>query len=314
VIWFAIGLPLLLQLLVPACLVAGVALTSAPRARVALAVFTAAYLVAIGIAGLWLVLPWWTPWLYAALLAAAGARPVPQPRAARTPRTAWRTRLVIAGCLMGTLLSMAISAMALRGRRTQTDTVDVRLPFTEGTYLVVNGGMHTLINAHLNTLEGDRFRAYRGQSFGLDLVAINPLGLRAQGVLPRSLQAYRIFGTPVVAPCAGTVVAASDGNPDMTPPIPDRTHMAGNHVIIDCEGAWVVLGHLQRGSVIVRTAQRVSAGDPIGRVGNSGNTSEPHLHVHAQRPGSSEAPLGGTPIALRVDGRTLSRNHRVLAK
>jgi murein DD-endopeptidase MepM/ murein hydrolase activator NlpD len=61
----------------------------------------------------------------------------------------------------------------------------------------------------------------------------------------------------------------------MSPPQPDRSHLAGNHVILDCVGTWVVLGHLQRGSVVVRQGDTVPSGAAIGSVGNSGNTGEP---------------------------------------
>jgi hypothetical protein len=46
-------------------------------------------------------------------------------------------------------------------------------------------------------------------------------------------------------------------------------------------------------------------------VGNSGNTGEPHLHVHAQRPGSASAPLGGAPLQILFDGRFPVRGDRI---
>lgn len=53
--------------------------------------------------------------------------------------------------------------------------------------------------------------------------------------------------------------------------------------------------------------------DGMGLVGNSGNTGEPHLHIHAQRPGSAIAPLSGEPVPVRFGGRYLVRNDRVRA-
>lgn len=55
----------------------------------------------------------------------------------------------------------------------------------------------------------------------------------------------------------------------------------GNHVILDLgEGTYAVYAHVQRGSLQVRAGDTVRAGQPIARVGNSGNTTEPHLHFH----------------------------------
>jgi hypothetical protein len=55
----------------------------------------------------------------------------------------------------------------------------------------------------------------------------------------------------------------------------------GNHVVIETsDGDCVVLAHLRRGSVRVRTGEQVAAGVAVAQCGNSGNSSEPHLHLH----------------------------------
>jgi murein DD-endopeptidase MepM/ murein hydrolase activator NlpD len=66
-------------------------------------------------------------------------------------------------------------------------------------------------------------------------------------------------------------------------------------------------------SVAVRTGDDVIEGQVIGRVGNSGNTDEPHLHIHAQAPGSAAEPMSGAPVPIRLDGKFLARNDRVRA-
>lgn len=309
--WFVLGLPLLMQFAVPLALLAVVAYAPATRVTwFALVGLTGIYLAAIGLAGLWLVLPWWLPNLFAAGLLAAMARVWPRDAPLDRPRSV-RGWLALAAIAVTALGAAALVVVAIEAREPAGDALDLRFPLASGTYLVVNGGNDTLVNAHLATLDGARFRAYRGQSYGVDLVRVNVAGFRTRGWLPADPAAYAIFGSVVHAPCAGRVVAATDGVADMAPPAVDRAHMAGNHVILDCAGTWVVLGHLQRGSVAVRTGQSVTALKPLGRVGNSGNTSEPHLHVHAQRPGSVAEPLGGEPVAIRLDGRYLVRNDRV---
>jgi septal ring factor EnvC (AmiA/AmiB activator) len=71
-------------------------------------------------------------------------------------------------------------------------------------------------------------------------------------------------------------------------------------VIVRCGTANVTLAHLQKGSVVARPNTTIAAGAILGRVGNSGNTTEPHLHIHAE----SNA-LG---VPARFDGRWLVRN------
>jgi Peptidase family M23 len=312
--WFSLWLPLLLQLLLPIVLLIGLAhLTSSRVTSAAGALLVAAYILAIATAGLWLVLPWYAPTIYGAAWLGVIARSWPRLTSAPVWPTLRLEQAVTTIAIAGSIALLGLVAGAWSARRAPADVVDVTMPVREGTYLVVNGGGHVLVNAHLNTLSGERFAPYRGQSHGVDLVRINRAGLRASGLLPADPGAYVIYGDPVLAPCAGRVVFAEDGAADMPPPQADRAHMAGNHVILECGAVWIVLGHLQRGSVAVRVGQITEPGHVLGLVGNSGNSGEPHLHVHAQRPGSTLAPLSGEPVPIRLGGRYLVRNDRVQA-
>lgn len=72
----------------------------------------------------------------------------------------------------------------------------------------------------------------------------------------------------------------------------------------------MVLAHMMEGSIAVTEGQTVDEGQPLGRLGNSGNTSEPHLHIHAWRTGSGSM-LEGEGVPIRFDGRFLVRNSLV---
>lgn len=102
-------------------------------------------------------------------------------------------------------------------------------------------------------------------------------------------------------------MAARDGVRDNRPrvEVANDDDPAGNHVLLDLgHGTYALLGHLRASSAKVRTGDRVRAGDLIGRVGNSGNSSEPHLHFHVQD--SPRLSCGtGLPVRFRdvvVDG------------
>lgn len=116
---------------------------------------------------------------------------------------------------------------------------------------------------------------------------------------------YGCWGVPVLAPAAGRVVKAHDGEPDEKPgTISDNWRApTGNHVVIELPTTtYLEVAHLQRGSVSVKEGERVEEGQPIGRCGNSGNTSEPHIHIHHQRqhPDSDAAALAeGLPLYFR---------------
>ena len=272
------------------------------------------YLAAVHLAGLWLLLPWYTAILFATAVAAVVLTQTPRVRrlpwrAPRLPWSAliWRTTLAV--------FATGVIAIAFDARRPAEDeVVDLQFPLRNGVYYVVGGGSAELLNAHLMTLTAERFRAYRGQSYGNDLVKLNAYGMRAAGWLPADPARYAIYGDPVHAPCSGRVVQMEDGLPDMPPPQPDRTHIPGNHVLLECDGVHVLLAHFQPGTVRVRREQSIEAGAVIGRVGNSGNSNEPHLHIHAQRPAPAGAePLSGDPLPIRLGGRYLVRNDRVSA-
>jgi hypothetical protein len=271
---------------------------------------------------LWTFLPWWTPYALAALfvlvLLAHTVRRGRAPRASavrpRMPRGAYGwIGTVTLGAVAAASGWVAVQAWLARTPPAGRQVVDLEFPLRGGPYLVVHGGSRPVLNAHLKTLDAGvvRYGRFRGQSHGVDLVKLGRFGLRAPGIRPRDPAAYAIFGEPVHVPCGGEVLLAHDGQPDLPVPEADRERLAGNFVLIRCAQADVVLAHLRRGSLRVRSGEVVSAGAWLGEVGNSGSTDEPHLHVHAQAPGTLEEPLAGEPLPVRFGGRYLVRNERV---
>jgi Peptidase family M23 len=194
--------------------------------------------------------------------------------------------MVLIGLFFG-----SVAAGALRARAVPAGAMDMALPLTRGAYLVAQGGSHPAANYHAQ---------HPAQRYALDIVKLNGAGMRARGLYPDDAKAYAIFDDAVVSPCDGTVVAAVDAFPDAARISLDEKNPAGNHVVIRCGDVNVTLAHLRRGSVAVRAGAAVVRGAAIGRVGNSGNSTEPHLHVHAERDGKG--------VPLRFDGRWLVRN------
>ena len=307
---------LLLQVGIPLLLAGLVALPARSRILKALQAFGAgAYLLAVHLAGVWLDVPWWTPWLLWGIFASAFVRGWTKSfRKGRATWLTWLTWLAIGAWALLAIGSAWLATTALLGRRPPPGPIiDLATPLPEGRYLVVNGGNAALINAHLETLEPKtpRQAAHRGQSHGLDIVALHPGGRAARGLQASDPASHRIFGVPVLAPCDGRVIATLDGRRDMPVPMIDLEVMGGNHVVLDCGGVEVALAHFKRGSVRVRAGQSVRAGTPLGLAGNSGNSDAPHLHIHAQRPGSKPGQFDADPLPLRIEGRYLVRGDRL---
>ncbi|TDC93554.1 M23 family metallopeptidase [Actinomadura sp. 7K507] len=173
-----------------------------------------------------------------------------------------------------------------------------------------------------------------GQTYAIDLVHVpdpaevwQPLRKRPLAARPETFPA---FGQDVLAPADGVVVQASGWQRDhwSRNSWPAMVYLAiegmlfrqllslltlsagrfvvGNSVVLDLgDGVYAVFAHLRRGSVRVEKGDRVRAGDVLGEVGNSGNSSEPHLHFHLMdRPGAMAA--AGLPFAFpyESDGET----------
>lgn len=140
------------------------------------------------------------------------------------------------------------------------------------------------------------------QRYAIDWLQIGDDGKTYQGD-SKDNHSYHCFGVEAHAIADATVVEVKDGIPENTPnekpavPINFET-VAGNHVNLDLGGGvYAMYAHLQPGSIRVKVGDKVTPGQVIGLVGNTGNSSEPHLHFQLM---NRNSPLGseGLPYAL----------------
>jgi hypothetical protein len=104
---------------------------------------------------------------------------------------------------------------------------------------------------------------------------------------PARLSSYRSYGQRLIAVAAGKVIFAADGRPNQKPPndptAPSVPELPGNRVILRIgPGIYVTYAHMVPGSVRVHDGERVRRGQAVGRLGNSGNSATPHLHLQVQ--------------------------------
>ncbi len=152
----------------------------------------------------------------------------------------------------------------------QTKTA-LRLPF-DGPWFVFWGGRTIRENYHA---------AVQDQRFAYDFVQTE--GGTSHAGDGSTNDQYYCWEEPIRAPGAGSVVAAVDGVDDNVPGIMNPSQPVGNHVILDHgNGEFSFLAHFKKGTVKVEQGSRVASGDLLGLCGNSGNSSEPHLHYHLQ--------------------------------
>lgn len=120
------------------------------------------------------------------------------------------------------------------------------------------------------------------------------------------LKDYGIYGAKVMAPASGTVVSINNDEKDLVPGSDDFQSMAGNHIYLrlDETGTFLVLAHLKKGSIKVKEGQHVNEGEFLAQVGNSGSSSEPHLHIHHQRQDPSKVSMflaEGLPLYFQTE-------------
>lgn len=141
------------------------------------------------------------------------------------------------------------------------------------------------------------------QRFAIDWVRLFPEGRTFQGD-PKDNRSYRAFGAEALAVADATVVETKDGIPENEPdptaravPITPST-VGGNFVLLDLGNeAYAFYAHLQPGSLRVKSGDRVHRGQVLALVGNTGNSTEPHLHFQVgDRRSSLDAE--GIPYAI----------------
>ncbi|MEV7905047.1 M23 family metallopeptidase [Streptomyces anulatus] len=236
------------------------------------------------------------------------------------PGPGWATTFLPATVVLA--LMAATMTLQVRAASPQGDPrppVEVDPPVT---------GRWTALNSPADKVPSHGTHVY-GQTYAIDIVAEPETGEGEPSARPafrwlwpvvRRNRAFPAFGTPLLAVADATVVRASDGQRDHLSrnslpalaylmliegnvrSIVGAHRVIGNHVILDLgEGTFAVYAHVRRGSLQVKAGDRVRAGQWLGQVGNSGNTTEPHLHFHLMD-GPDPDSARGVPFTWRGVG------------
>jgi hypothetical protein len=173
----------------------------------------------------------------------------------------------------------------------------LRLPF-DGEWFVFWGGRTIEENYHVIAVD---------QRFAYDLVVVRDGASHRPDAKDNS--GYYCWDSPIYAPGDGVVTESVDGIEDNVPGVMNPAAAAGNHIVIDHgNGEYSLLAHFRRGTITVHVGDHVKGGALLGHSGNSGNSSEPHLHYHLQNGphfGSGE----GLPAQFRdycADGKPVA--------
>lgn len=137
------------------------------------------------------------------------------------------------------------------------------------------------------------YGATNDQAYALDLVV--------DEANPRSKNnaEFPSYNQPIVADAPGIVVVAVDGLPENTPGVVNKYDMHGNFVVLDHQnGEYSLFAHFIPGSLKVRKGMFVTAGAELGRCGNSGHSTLPHLHWQVMTDANASVAKGVVPRYL----------------
>ncbi len=216
------------------------------------------------------------------------------------PRGIWGYTRTTVTIVFGILISL-MALQALKGRSYgDLEHVSLTFPLKDGTYYVALGGSNRMINNHFGT-------ATKAQWYALDFNKLSTMGSVSSPLWSNKNESHNIFGEMIYAPCSGLVVelrsdVADNASSSMDVSAEDGM---GNYITLNCEGTIVTMVHLKQNSIIVDEGDEVYEGQPLGQVGNSGFSQEPHLHLQAARY-QADSTLMGLPIKFK--GRSLVRN------
>jgi len=154
----------------------------------------------------------------------------------------------------------------------ERNSTQLILPF-KGEWTVFWGGDTKELNAHVIS---------EAQKNAFDLVIRNEKGysFKTDGLTNED---YYAFGKELIAPCDGEIVLVVDGIKDNVPGEMNPVYVPGNTVIVKTlNNEYLFFAHFKQHSIRVKQGQQVKQGEILGLSGNSGNSSEPHLHFHIQ--------------------------------
>jgi hypothetical protein len=150
--------------------------------------------------------------------------------------------------------------------------------------------------AHRRTVQPINNDLWVAQRFAIDFNKVDEADMVADGDVSLN-ESWFTYDQPVLAVADATVTIAVDGNADQIPNAAEPVEIEnanGNHIILEvADGKYAFYAHLKPGSVAVKAGEEVTKGQVIGRTGNSGSSTGPHLHFQ----------MMDRPSALMADGR-----------
>lgn len=270
---------------------------------------TAPYIALLILSGYWQQFSYYSRWVLAVLYIIAfikSCTALPKlPLYERTIYIDWF--FALAGISIAILLFTNLF-QAVKASTAAEQPVNLHFPFKEGTFMISfggNGDISPLVNYHYRIPLYSRSKFDPSVKYAVDIIKLNKFGRSSDGLLSLDNQSYEIFGETVYSPCDGEILSVEDRWTDERPFAYNYPYNPGNSIIIKYKEVLILFGHLEKGSILVKPGDLVKSGQALAKVGNSGWTTEPHLHFQVM---NSSKDLEGEGIPFLFDGRFPIKN------
>lgn len=190
------------------------------------------------------------------------------------------------------------------------EAMSIEFPLQNGQYLITDGGnskISRLMNYHFYSPVHRKNNTNKSMLYATDIVKLSK---NKYSFLPLSNTGYPIFGENLYSPISGIVIKVVNEIPDNKPFIGNYPYNTGNTVVIKNDNLYLLLGHLKLNSIKVKVGQYIQKSDNIARIGNSGWTERPHLHMQMIKC-ENENYWHGIGISMKFRNRNLYKNRRI---
>lgn len=207
-------------------------------------------------------------------------------------------------------LSILLAKILMVIFKDEKEKLEIEFPFKNGYYLITDGGnsrISRLMNYHYHSVVHKRKNTNRSMLHATDVVKITPGTPR---FMPSKNEDYPIFGDNIYSPMSGEVVRVVNDIDDNKPFSGNYPYNTGNTVVIRHNDYYFLLGHLKKGSILVKEGDIVSRGQVIAEAGNSGMSERPHLHMQLMKAENGDY-WKGKGICIQFKGKNLYKNRLV---
>ncbi len=256
--------------------------------------------------GYWEFFPGWIRWVYAGMIETALLCIFFLHLFQNTANHIDVPLLVFFTAIQLFLLYLLIKVLAVI-LETKTECVHIKFMFKNGIYRVTDGGnskRSRMMNYHYHSAVHKRKGTNRSMLYATDIIKLPE---KRKGFMPGENEKYPIFGEKIYSPMEGSIFKMVDGIEDNLPFSGNYPYNTGNTIVIRKDDLYFLMGHLQKGSIVVKEGDRVTSGDLLAKAGNSGMSERPHLHMQLIKSETGDY-WKGTGVCIRFGNKRIFKN------